>query len=184
MKISNHRSKSWTQALSCFDLMPVLARNTSTYLHVASCVLAFANIVLLFIFNNLLALNIQHKWLPQTRTKHGESRVLEKTWENTTTCRCEAIPLLWDANPWNALVWSAVSKTLLEDCMMWQFCTTLLWDTLGIEDSCETLLRDTKLQDALLTHGGTIDKQWPKRYSKWWPNNTTFCCSSTTGMSR
>ena len=127
----------------CFDLMPVLARNTSTYLHVASCVLAFANIVLLFIFNNLLALNIQHKWLPQTRTKHGESRVLEKTWENTTTCRCEAIPLLWDANPWNALVWSAVSKTLLEDCMMWQFCTTLLWDTLGIEDSCETLLWDT-----------------------------------------
>ena len=136
-----------------------------------------------FQVNNLLALNIQHNGChkPEQNMESRESlRKHEKTQQHVAVKlfhSCETLTC-------NALVWSAVSKTLLEDCMMWQFCTTLLWDTLGIEDSCETLLRDTKLQDALLTHGGTIDKQWPKRYSKWWPNNTTFCCSSTTGMSR
>ena len=91
LPISNHRSKSWTQALGCFDLMPV-ARNTSTYLHVASCVVVLANITLIvvvhFQVNKLLTLNMQNYGC-QKRERNKTWRVLEKI-----TCSCEAIPLL------------------------------------------------------------------------------------------
>ena len=71
-------------------------------------------------------------------------------------------------------------KTLFRDRLLydvWQSCTTLLSNTLWIEDSCETLLGDTFAWcscDSLLED--TIDKQWAKHYSfsTWWPNNTTF----------
>jgi len=61
-----------TQALSCFDLMPV-ARNTSTYLHVASCVVAFANIFLLFIFK----LTICWLWTCNTNGCHKPEQNME-----------------------------------------------------------------------------------------------------------
>ena len=70
----------------CFDLMPVLARNTSTYLHVASCVVVLANITLIvvvhFQVNKLLALNMQHNGChkPEQNMESRESlRKHEKT---------------------------------------------------------------------------------------------------------
>ena len=161
----------------CFDLMPVLARK---HIHIlARCLVCrgFCQHIPLVHFqvNNLLALNIQHNGChkPEQNMESRESlRKHEKTQQHVAVKlfhSCETLTC-------NALVWSAVSKTLLEDCCtMWQFCTTLLWDTLGIEDSCETLLWDTFckmlfwLTAARLTNNGLS-----AIYSTWWPNNTAL----------
>ena len=74
-------------ALGCFDLMPGLARNTSTYLHVASCCCQRSPVVH-FQVNKLLTLNMQNYGC-QKPERNKTWTVLEKI-----TCCCEAIPLL------------------------------------------------------------------------------------------
>ena len=149
----------------CFDLMPVLARNTSTYLHVASCVVAFANIFLLFIFklticwlwtyNTMAATNPNKTWRVESPWENMRKHNNMSLWSYSTLVRRSLVTrscdLLWVRHSWKTVVRC--------DSFVPHFCETLLGLKTLVRHSCEILL-----QDALLTHCGTTDKQWVKRY--------------------